>query len=136
MDRKQFLCACMGVSVLGSCTKKSADELVQPVNLFTFITANLSTDLLTIGSFMQNTVQGAFIERIASGNTPTAFRALSLRCTHSGCTVAHQTALQEFHCPCHGSKFRQNGQLLQGPAPRNLDFFEIRISGNTLTVVG
>jgi cytochrome b6-f complex iron-sulfur subunit len=109
---------------------------VPPVNLFTFITANLSTDLLTIGSFMQNTTQGAFVERIASGNTPAAFRALSLRCTHSGCTIAHQASLQEFHCPCHGSKFLQNGQLLQGPAPRNLEMFEVRISGNILTVVG
>ncbi|MHB1397164.1 MAG: QcrA and Rieske domain-containing protein [Trichloromonadaceae bacterium] len=40
--------------------------------------------------------------------------ALSLVCTHLGCTV---TVLPErLICPCHGSSFDRNGRVLEGPA--------------------
>jgi Rieske Fe-S protein len=46
------------------------------------------------------------------------FRALSLTCPHLGCTVEVQP--DEFTCPCHGSRYDQDGQLLAGPATQNL----------------
>ena|ERR1035437_3516854 len=49
--------------------------------------------------------------------------AISQVCTHLGCIVA-QTA-QGFSCPCHGSRYDEQGQVVHGPAPRALDWFEI-----------
>ena len=46
------------------------------------------------------------------------FSAVSLTCTHLGCTVEQKN--DEFVCPCHGSHFDLNGKLLHGPAAQPL----------------
>ena len=46
--------------------------------------------------------------------------ALSLVCTHLGCTVAKEADRPGFACPCHGSRYRDNGAVIVGPAPRRL----------------
>lgn len=52
------------------------------------------------------------------------FSALSLVCTHLGCTVEQNK--NEFVCPCHGSHFDLNGKLLHGPAAQPLVFLRIK----------
>lgn len=47
--------------------------------------------------------------------------AVSARCTHLGCIVAFNRAEQAWECPCHGSRFAPDGQILQGPAVRPLE---------------
>jgi cytochrome b6-f complex iron-sulfur subunit len=46
------------------------------------------------------------------------FTAISLVCTHLGCTVESQP--QGFACPCHGSHFDMQGKVLRGPAAKPL----------------
>jgi cytochrome b6-f complex iron-sulfur subunit len=46
------------------------------------------------------------------------FSALSLACTHLGCTVEQKPA--GFTCPCHGSRYDANGNVLRGPAKKPL----------------
>jgi len=56
------------------------------------------------------------IDQHASG-----FYALSVTCTHLGCTPNYLSAESKFKCPCHGSGFRTTGVNFEGPAPRPLE---------------
>ncbi len=51
-------------------------------------------------------------------HTQEGFRALSLVCTHLGCTV--EQAPEGFACPCHGSRYDAQGAVTRGPASQPL----------------
>ena len=55
---------------------------------------------------------------------PGSDEAISLTCTHQGCTVQHQ-ADGKFLCPCHGALYDKEGRVLAGPAQRDLPRFQI-----------
>ncbi len=46
--------------------------------------------------------------------------ALLGRCTHLGCTPNWFDAERRFKCPCHGSNFDVEGNVIAGPAPTPL----------------
>lgn len=49
-----------------------------------------------------------------------SLHTVSATCTHLGCLVAFNDAEQAWECPCHGSRFGIDGQVLQGPAVKPL----------------
>ena len=51
--------------------------------------------------------------------------ALNSACTHIKCTVRWNAAEKTWDCPCHGSRFTIDGELLNGPARRNLQQINI-----------
>lgn len=55
--------------------------------------------------------------------TEEGISAVSLVCTHLGCIV--KRAGDGFDCPCHGSKFGSEGQVVAGPAPRGLPWLAV-----------
>lgn len=46
--------------------------------------------------------------------------AMWARCTHLGCTPNWFPAEARFRCPCHGSNFSAQGDVIAGPAPKPL----------------
>ena len=57
--------------------------------------------------------------------------AYSLVCTHLGCTV--EVDGDGFTCPCHGSRFDQNGMVLKSPAQKPLRKLRVELTeDNTL----
>jgi Rieske Fe-S protein len=59
--------------------------------------------------------------------------ALSLVCTHLGCTV--NVSADELFCPCHGSRFTRQGAVLQGPADRPLERYVVEDQGDRIAVI-
>jgi cytochrome b6-f complex iron-sulfur subunit len=87
---------------------------------------------LAPGSVLDLPKRKLFVVRSEAG-----FYAMSSVCTHLGCMVQHQTrqdASEAFFCPCHGSRFDGQGNVVGGPAPRPLDRVEITIDGGRLVV--
>jgi cytochrome b6-f complex iron-sulfur subunit len=62
------------------------------------------------------------------GRDSQGYFAVSAVCPHLGCTVTlHDTV---FECPCHGSRFNGQGNVLHGPADSPLRFVEVRPADN------
>jgi cytochrome b6-f complex iron-sulfur subunit len=55
-----------------------------------------------------------------------SIRALSGTCTHLGCVV--QVDHQGFLCPCHGSRYDRDGNVLFGPAPHHLNWLKVSLA--------
>ena len=52
--------------------------------------------------------------------------ALSAVCTHLGCITRFVSDEGVIACPCHGSRFDLEGNVIHGPAPRPLPWIEVR----------
>ena len=59
-------------------------------------------------------------------HTKSGFSALSLVCTHLGCTVEQNT--DGFACPCHASHFDANGKVTHGPADKPLRSLRVEVT--------
>lgn len=82
-------------------------------------------------------VGGALVfrsERVAVMREGGSFIALSLVCTHLGCTVS--VTPEGMLCPCHGSRFDRLGTVLSGPADTSLVRLVVEQDGNDLVVRG
>ena len=60
------------------------------------------------------------------------FAAVSSICTHRGCTV--DLGGPGFACPCHGSQYNREGQVMRGPASRALTRYPVRANGDELVI--
>ncbi len=80
-------------------------------------------------------INGALVyrqERVALMRDSGGVSALSLVCTHLGCTV--MVTDNDFSCPCHGSRFDRQGRVLQGPARTPLRRMEADEHNGVITV--
>ncbi len=69
--------------------------------------------------------EGAVVD--IDGEKVAAFRdeagvvhAVSPICTHLRCVVAFDPEQGDWHCPCHGSRFGIDGEVVKGPARKPL----------------
>jgi cytochrome b6-f complex iron-sulfur subunit len=88
-----------------------------------------------VESFKNNTVTAFrggrfYLARLLDGG----FIALSLRCTHLGCSINWEEDKNRFICPCHSSAFFINGEVQNPPAPSALDYFPVIIENGKVKV--
>jgi len=61
----------------------------------------------------------AFVENFIVVNEPESTRVYSAHCTHLGCVI-NEFKEGKFICPCHGSEYSKDGDVLRGPAYKPL----------------
>ena len=59
--------------------------------------------------------------------------AFSLSCTHLGCALEEEG--YGFSCPCHGSRFDENGQVLAGPADKDLPHLQVELNDEGILIL-
>jgi cytochrome b6-f complex iron-sulfur subunit len=67
-------------------------------------------------------------ERICIVRDGNRMAAISTTCTHLGCSVSISDT--GFACPCHGSRYDQDGTVVGGPAPKALPWFKVSVAPN------
>ena len=71
-------------------------------------------------------------QRCAVVRNGDALVALDLTCPHLGCTV--NATAEGFACPCHGSRFKADGEVINGPAPRAMKRLDVEQRDGVLSI--
>lgn len=66
---------------------------------------------------------------------PGGVYALSAVCTHLGCITRFLSDEKCIACPCHGSRFDLEGNVIRGPAPRPLPWLEMQLDATGTLLV-
>ncbi len=101
--------------------KRSASSTIKEVG---------NVDDFSINSVTTDRANKLFLVRESDGG----FLALSLTCSHLGCSVLWNESKNQFICPCHSSAFNKFGEVINSPAPRPLDFFPIIIEEGKIKI--
>lgn len=110
----------------------SRDTVGASAKTFIFENLNVAAELIA-GKlpFIPNNVdirpnEGKIIE--ANGQRAGAYRdeqetlhIVNTTCTHMGCEINWNSAEKSWDCPCHGSRFTYEGDVIEGPAVIPLD---------------
>lgn len=67
-----------------------------------------------------------FVEQFIVVKSNERIKIFSSKCTHLGCRI-NNSLNDVFICPCHGSKFNSDGEVLKGPALKKLNELKYRI---------
>ncbi|MBS1536782.1 MAG: Rieske (2Fe-2S) protein [Bacteroidetes bacterium] len=74
-------------------------------------------------------------DAIVFKNNDNTFEAMSLVCTHAGCTLIWKEDDEQFHCRCHGGVFRRDGSVAVAPPTQPLEHLTVRHANGSITVI-
>ena len=67
-------------------------------------------------------------------DSPTSVRAFNPVCTHRQCVVVFSAGDKKIKCPCHGSQFDLDGNVVHGPASRPLERYPAALADDQVIV--
>jgi cytochrome b6-f complex iron-sulfur subunit len=127
LTRRKVLSWLSGFSLCGS-------AIITVFSNFTFITPRATygqPNRFSVGR-PEDYPPGARIaleaQRICMVREGNQMAAISTTCTHLGCIVASSET--GFSCPCHGSRYDQDGNVTAGPAPKHLPWYRLTLAPN------
>lgn len=143
-DRRSFFASALGVffgsSLAVGFTTLAMTHLLWLLGLARFMFPNILTEPPTKfkvgfpGDYAPGQVETKYIPQFGvwivryQYEGQSQIYALKSVCTHLGCTPNWLDAEQKFKCPCHGSGFYKDGINFEGPAPRPLERYAIRLA--------
>ncbi|WP_107655185.1 Rieske (2Fe-2S) protein [Nocardia suismassiliense] len=122
--------AVVAAAALTACT--SAKENASPASKDTKTGPSQSTDN-TLAKTADIPLGGGVIVGDTVVTQPSAgnFVGLSSVCTHAGCKVASVSG-GTINCTCHGSRYRLDGSVSNGPAVKPLPAKPVRVVGDSV----
>ena len=131
LSRRQFIftgIASVAAAWLGTLVQSI---LFPPATVAEATPVDIALDDLPVGASKQITYAGApaLVTR-----SPDGVLALSLICTHLGCTVQWNSAKKQFHCPCHDGEFDEFGDVVAGPPPLPLERLPVKTLADKIVV--
>jgi cytochrome b6-f complex iron-sulfur subunit len=135
-ERRSFLgkaVAGIGAVVVASTLFPVVKYLVPPVK-----TLNTVSELV-VGKASEVPVNSGKIyqfnnDKVLVINNNGTFTASTAVCTHLGCLVHWDSQQNLIACPCHGAKYKQNGEIISGPQPLPLKVYKVRVEGENLII--
>jgi cytochrome b6-f complex iron-sulfur subunit len=121
----------LGGTLLAAAAGWTTYESLRPL---ASVAAGTSINLGNPTSFKAETATYVTAGRLFVANTGNRIFALSQKCPHLGCRVPFCESSGRFECPCHGSKYDIGGEWIEGPAPRGMDRYVLKLSGGSLVV--
>lgn len=142
MERRKFVKQCclgsvalpLGASLLNACasmhyaqTTETSSKITIPKNEFVILKerGNKTRKFVLVKSARYNFP-------ICVVPTKNTYVASLMKCTHRGCELNIGGGI--YSCPCHGSEFNLEGEVLQGPAIEPLTTFEIETDNDNIYI--
>lgn len=134
IDRRGFLEIVAGVTAgltLSGCASVAVTRVI-PIGGVVRLPVRNFPQLAQIGGYLKLQPQGMEAPIYVLARPDGSYTALSPICTHLGCTVNIEGP--HLVCPCHGSTYDRNGEVLRGPAERALRRFKVTGSGEEIVI--
>lgn len=130
MDRKQFLKAAVAavaaaplLGILNACASPAPIVYARMTDDEAIVPASILAELSAPGSYIKVYIAGHANPILLFQREEGELTALLSTCSHSGCEV--KKLRTKFECPCHGSEYDLQGNVLRGPAPEPLQAFRV-----------
>lgn len=152
MDRRTFL-SWVGVGTLASslpvviaaCSSSDTPEAssspdtpdsasAPPTTADGFTEVGKLADLESAGFVVQEDFSGAPLLVIFNPDDKTKLVAFKNKCTHNACPMDWNAEAGTLDCGCHGSKFKADGTVANGPAKDPLSTYEAKLEGDAVLV--
>jgi len=126
--------ACSGMSS----SPTSPSGMASPLGVSTGQFTGTAVQVSVAGSALAD-VGGAVLVESTAGvfllarTSASEFSAIDAVCSHESCTVTGADGAV-YVCPCHGSRYSRNGQVLAGPARASLRQFATSFTDGVVTI--